>query len=54
MDRHANFTLRGYDNVVRQFRERDQIVTKLVTPTVLAKARAHFGCPTLNGVELGT
>jgi hypothetical protein len=27
-------------------------VTKVVSPTVLARVRDHFGCPTLNGAEL--
>eukprot|EP00656_Telonema_subtile_P051828 TRINITY_DN7072_c0_g3_i5.p1 TRINITY_DN7072_c0_g3~~TRINITY_DN7072_c0_g3_i5.p1 ORF type:complete len:1087 (+),score=149.88 TRINITY_DN7072_c0_g3_i5:225-3485(+) len=32
--------------------ERGGTVWKLKTPTVLAKARAHFGCATLDGVEV--
>ena len=33
--------------------ERNGTVTKLVLPRMLLKARSHFACMTLNGVELG-
>ncbi|EQC37937.1 hypothetical protein SDRG_04954 [Saprolegnia diclina VS20] len=39
-------------NTMQFFTERGHAVAKLVTPNVLAYAQAHFGCPTLNGVEL--
>lgn len=38
--------------VTAQFTERGRAVTKVVSPTVLARVRDHFGCPTLNGAEL--
>ncbi|KDO26018.1 hypothetical protein SPRG_08671 [Saprolegnia parasitica CBS 223.65] len=34
------------------FTERGHAVAKLVTPNVMAYAQTHFGCSTLNGVEL--
>lgn len=39
-------------DVVQTSFEGDRLVKKIVTPTVVAKAREHFQCPTLNGAEL--
>lgn len=38
--------------VLKTFTERGHSVKKLVTPNALRKAREHFGCDSLNGVEL--
>ncbi|TPX35749.1 hypothetical protein SmJEL517_g01930 [Synchytrium microbalum] len=40
------------NTTLQVFQERNANVTKLVLPNMLAKARSHFGCGTLNGVEL--
>jgi leishmanolysin-like peptidase len=37
---------------IKNFTERGRTVTKLILPTMLQKARDHFGCQSLNGVEL--
>mmetsp|Transcript_6768 Transcript_6768/g.9851 ORF Transcript_6768/g.9851 Transcript_6768/m.9851 type:complete len:1041 (-) Transcript_6768:35-3157(-) len=39
-------------NTIITVEERGHTLQKLVLPTVLEKARTHFNCPTLNGVEL--
>ncbi|KAH9137443.1 hypothetical protein LEN26_005736 [Aphanomyces euteiches] len=39
-------------STVQFFTERGHSVAKLVTPNVLAFARAYFNCPTLNGAEI--
>jgi leishmanolysin-like peptidase len=38
--------------IISIFTERGQQVHKLTTPTALHFARLHFGCDTLNGLEL--
>jgi len=40
------------ENTFKSFTERGSTVYKITTPTALAKARTHFACTTLNGVEL--
>ena len=40
------------DEIMQTFQERGQRVQKLVLPRTVEAARAHFGCPTLNGAEL--
>mmetsp|Transcript_24870 Transcript_24870/g.41759 ORF Transcript_24870/g.41759 Transcript_24870/m.41759 type:complete len:349 (-) Transcript_24870:34-1080(-) len=42
----------AWPQVVAGFTERSHAVTKIITPTVLAKVREHFACPSLNGAEL--
>lgn len=39
-------------DTLQSFTERGQTVWKITSPTVLAKARAHFDCSTLNGAEI--
>eukprot|EP00899_Mesostigma_viride_P017281 jgi/Mesvir1/25554/Mv01791-RA.2 len=51
MDSAGNFKA-DISAVMATFHERDNVVHKLVTPAVTAAARAHFGCPALNGAEL--
>ncbi|TPX47258.1 hypothetical protein SeLEV6574_g02751 [Synchytrium endobioticum] len=40
------------NNTIMTVRVRNATVTMIVLPQMMAKARAHFGCMTLNGVEL--
>jgi hypothetical protein len=42
----------GEDEVAAYFEENGEVKVKVVTPTVLDKAREAFGCDDLNGVEL--
>jgi leishmanolysin-like peptidase len=39
-------------STLNSFQERGTTAWKIVSPTALAKARSHFSCSTLNGVEL--
>jgi leishmanolysin-like peptidase len=42
----------GRSNVIKQSVEQGRNVRKVVTPTVVREARAHFGCNTLDGAEI--
>jgi hypothetical protein len=42
----------GADKVIGSFYQGGKTVTKLITDSVKARARDHFGCGTLNGAEI--